>query len=69
MTYNESSYERTSVMRSAIEMVLRLTKDGDKRRDEVAKVVLSIADQGDCDAHTLAILAIEAMSEPSQKSA
>jgi hypothetical protein len=69
MPYNESSYEQTSIMRAAIEMVMRLTKDGNKRRDEVANVVLSIADRGDHDAHTLAILAIEAMAEPARKTA
>jgi hypothetical protein len=69
MSYNDSSYEQSSVMRAAIEMVMRVSQNGDKQRDEVIKVVLKIADEGDHDANALANLAITAMSEPQRRTA
>jgi hypothetical protein len=44
-------------------MVVRLTQDGDKRRTEIAKIVLSIANFDPYDAPALANLAIAAMAE------
>jgi hypothetical protein len=67
VSHNKSSYERTSVILAATEMVLRMTKDGDRRRVEIGKIVFAIADQGDHDAHTLAHVAIAAMDEPLRK--
>jgi hypothetical protein len=69
MSYNDSSYEQTSIIQAAIEMVARQTKDGDLHRDDIVKVVLKIADAGDHDANSLANLAIKAMSEPQRKTA
>jgi hypothetical protein len=62
MSYNDSSCEQTSIIQAAIEMVARQTKDGDLHRDDIVKVVLKIADEGDHDANALANLAISAMS-------
>jgi hypothetical protein len=64
MSYNESSYEQTGIIQAAVEMVVRLRKDGNIRRHEIIKVVLKIADEADHDANTLANLAISAMAEP-----
>jgi hypothetical protein len=69
MSYNESSYEQTRVMQDAVEMVVRLTQDGDKRRTEIAKIILSIADFDNYDAPALANLAIAAMAEGVRKTA
>jgi hypothetical protein len=63
MSYNESSYEQTSIIQAAIEMVARLRKDGNRHRDEIVRVVLKIANEADHDANTLANLAISAMAE------
>jgi hypothetical protein len=69
MSQNESRDEQTSIIQAAIEMVARHSKDGDVDRDEIVKVVLKIANDGDHDANTLANLAIEKMGEPSRKTA
>jgi hypothetical protein len=69
MSYNESSYEQTSVIQAAIAMIRRVSKDCDKRRDEAIKVVLKIANEGDHDANTLANLAMAEMAEPERKTA
>jgi hypothetical protein len=61
MRHNEFSYEQTGAMRTAIDMVLAATAegDGDVRRSEIARIVLSIADQDNCEASTLAKLTLE----------
>ena len=69
MSYNESSYHQTSVMRAAVVMVMRLSKNGERKRDEVVKVVLEIADEADHDAYTLAHLAMAAIAEPQRNTA
>jgi hypothetical protein len=68
VSFNESSSAQTSVIQAAVEMVARLSKDGDKRRDEIV-LVLKIADQGNHDANTLANLSIAAMRGPTEKPA
>jgi hypothetical protein len=45
VSFNESSYEQTRVMRDALEIVVRLTQDGEDRRDEISKMIFRIADQ------------------------
>jgi hypothetical protein len=69
VSYNESSYEQTRIIRDAVEMVVRLTSHGEGRRDEIAKIVLSIADHENYEASALANLAIAAMADASRKSA
>jgi hypothetical protein len=69
MSYNESSYEQTRIIRDAVEMAVRLTPGGDGRRDEVVRVILKIANQDNYDASALASLAITAMTEVSRKTA
>ena len=69
MSYNESSYHRTGVMHAAVEMVMRLSKDGERQRDEIVKLVLEIADEADHDVNTLAHLAMAAIAEPQRKTA
>ena len=53
-------------MRRAIDLIserLHLSsKDMEERRAEIARIVLSIANQHDCDAPTLAKLALEKMA-------
>ena len=44
MTFNDFSYEQTRVVRDAVEMAVRPLVDGEHRRIEIAKVILSIAD-------------------------
>jgi hypothetical protein len=41
--FNESSYEQTSVMREALETVVRQVPYGEHRRDEIARIILRIA--------------------------
>jgi hypothetical protein len=69
MSYNESSYEQTRIMRDAVEIAVRLTPGGDGRRDEVVRVILNIANQDNYDAPALANLAIAAMAEAARKTA
>jgi acyl-CoA reductase-like NAD-dependent aldehyde dehydrogenase len=69
MSYNESSYGQTSVMRAAIEMVMRLSKGAEKHRDEIAKIVLKFADEADHDANALANLTIVEMTKKQTKTA
>ena|ERR1700722_18859356 len=47
MSFSESSYQQTSVMRDAVEMVVRLTQEGEHRRDEIARIIFRIvSDRG-----------------------
>jgi hypothetical protein len=63
VSLNEYSYEQTRVMRDAIEMVVRLTKDGAERRDEISLIIVRIADQTTFDANALANLTLAEMAE------
>jgi hypothetical protein len=56
-------------MLAAVEMVMRLSKGGERHRDEIAKLVLEIADEADHDANTLAHLTMTAIAEPQRKTA
>jgi mannitol/fructose-specific phosphotransferase system IIA component len=67
VSVNESSDDRTSVIRAAIEMVMRLSEGGEEHREEVSRIVLKIADQGDHDANALANLTIAVMGANKQK--
>jgi hypothetical protein len=67
VSFNESSYEQTRVMRDALEMVVRLTQDGQYRRDEIAKIIFRIADQITFDATALANLTLSEMAEMARK--
>jgi hypothetical protein len=55
--FNDSSYEQTPAMRQAVDIVAGQIKDGEHRRDEIAKIVLSISKEGNFDAVALANLA------------
>jgi hypothetical protein len=63
VSFNESSYEQTRVMRDALEMVVRLTQEGECRRDEISKIIFRIADQITFDAMALANLTLSEMAE------
>jgi hypothetical protein len=63
VSFNESSYEQTRVMRDALEMVVRLTQEGECRRDEISKIIFRIADQTTFDAMALANLTLSEMAE------
>jgi hypothetical protein len=67
LSSDESGYDKTSVMRAAIEMVMRLSKGGEKHREEIAKIVLKFADEADHDANALANLTIAEMTRGQQK--
>jgi hypothetical protein len=66
VSFNESSYEQTRVVRDAVEMAVRLLT-GDDRRDEIASVIFRIANYESFDAPTLANLAIETVTEADRK--
>jgi hypothetical protein len=69
MSHNEFTFEQTTVMRQAIDIVLRHLGDSDNNRlrAEIARVVLSIANQGDYDVDTLVMLTIEKLREPARR--
>jgi hypothetical protein len=67
VSFNESSYEQTRVMRDALEIVVRLTQDGEDRRDEISKMIFRIADQITFDATALANLTLSEMAETARK--
>jgi hypothetical protein len=67
VSFNESSYEQTRVMRDALEMVVRLTQEGECRRDEISKIIFRIADQITFDAMALANLTLSEMAETARK--
>jgi hypothetical protein len=69
MSFNESSYEQTRVMRDALEMVVRLTQDGEYRRDEISRIIFRIADQITFDSMALANLTLSEMADAARKSA
>jgi hypothetical protein len=69
MSFNESTYEQTRIMRDALEMVVRLTQDGEYRRDEIAKIIFRIADEITFDAMALANLTLSEMADAARKSA
>jgi hypothetical protein len=60
--FNESSYEQTPAMRQAVDIVAGQIKDGEHRRDEIAKVVLSISSEANFDAVALANLTLAKMA-------
>jgi hypothetical protein len=65
--FNESSYEQTRIARDATEMVVRLTRDGEDRRDEIARIIFRIADQMTFDATALANLTLAEMADSARK--
>jgi hypothetical protein len=67
VTFNESSYQQTRVVRDAIEMVVRLTDHGEDRRDEIAKIIFRIADQITFDATALANLTLSEMADAARR--
>jgi hypothetical protein len=67
MSFNESSYEQTQTIREALEMVVRLTKDGEDRRAEISKIIFRIADQMTFDATALANLTLSEMAHSTRK--
>jgi hypothetical protein len=68
---SEFSLRQTNIMRVAIQMVLDHFggEVGERRRAEVARAVLSIANERDHDAATLAGLTLERMPEMERKTA
>jgi hypothetical protein len=68
MPFNESSYEQTHVMRDALEKVVRLTHDGEYRRDEIAKIIVRIASEMTFDATALANLTLAELADAARKS-
>jgi hypothetical protein len=67
VSFNESSYEQTRVVRDAVEMAVRLLQGGEDRRDEIATVIFRVAHYETFDAPALANLAIETMTEADRK--
>jgi hypothetical protein len=67
--FNESSYEQTRIMRDALERVVRLTYDGEYRRDEIAKIIIRIASQITFDSTALANLTLSEMADTARKTA
>jgi hypothetical protein len=50
-------------VRDALEMVVRLTQQGECGRDEISKIIFRIADQTTFDAMALANLTLSEMAE------
>jgi hypothetical protein len=69
MSFNEPTDEQTRIMRDALEMVVRLTQDGEYRRDEIAKIIFRIADEITFDAMALANVTLSEMADAARKSA
>jgi hypothetical protein len=67
MSFNESSYEQTHTIREALEMVVRLTKDGEDRRAEISRIIFRIANQMTFDATALANLTFSEMAHSTRK--
>jgi hypothetical protein len=67
VTFNDLSYEQTRIAREAVEMVVRLTKNGEDRRDEIAKIAFRLAYQIEHSATALANLTLMEMAEISRK--
>jgi hypothetical protein len=65
--FNESSYEQTSVMREALEAVVRQVPNGDVRRDEIARIILRIAGAITLDPMALANLTLSEMADRARK--
>ena len=63
MPRSESSFRKTTIVRVAIQMVLDQDGDeGERRRADVARVVLNVASEAEYDAATLATLTLERMA-------
>jgi hypothetical protein len=54
-------------MRDALERVVRLTHDGEYRRDEIAKIIIRIASQITFDSTALANLTLSEMADTARK--
>jgi hypothetical protein len=65
--FNEPSYDKTLIIRDATEMVVRLTKHGQERHDEISRVVFRLADQVTYSATALANLTLIEMAEAALK--
>jgi hypothetical protein len=62
MPYNEFDFEQTAAMRAAIDMVVAVLGDTfDRRRTEVAQIVINLANQADYNAPTLATMVLDAL--------
>jgi L-asparaginase II len=67
---NQFSYEQTIILRTALDLVVAKTRDGDDRlhRAVVAAVLIEVIHEDeDLDAETLARLAIDKMNEKERK--
>jgi hypothetical protein len=67
VTFNNLSHEQTRLAREAVEMVVVLTKHGEKRREEIARVAFRLAVQIEHSAAALANLTLMEMAEMSRK--
>jgi hypothetical protein len=67
VSFDESRYEQTRVVRDAVEMAVRLLQGYEDRRDEIASVIFRIPNHEMFAAPTLANLAIETMTESDRK--
>jgi hypothetical protein len=70
MSYNEFNFEQSNTMRIAIDMVVAtLGHDSEKSRIEIARIVLSIANQGDFSAGALAKMTLDKLDDQERKTA
>jgi hypothetical protein len=68
MSYNEFDFEQCDAMRIAIDMVMTaLAHDGEKSRTENARIVLSIANQGDFSAAAIAKMTLDRLDDQERK--
>jgi hypothetical protein len=67
VSLHEFSYEQTRIVRDATEMVVRLTRNGEDRREKIDSVVFRIAKELSFDAALLANLTLADMAQTARK--
>jgi hypothetical protein len=70
MSYNEFDFEQSSAMRIAIDMVvITLGNNSEKNRTDIARIVLSVANQGDFSAAAIAKMTLDRLDDQARKTA
>jgi hypothetical protein len=70
MSYHEFDFEQSNAMRIAIDMVVTtLGNNSEKNRTDIARIVLSIASEGDFSAGALARMTLDKLDDQERKTA
>jgi hypothetical protein len=70
MSYNEFDFEQSNAMRIAIDMVvITLGNNSEKNRTDIARIVLSVANQGDFSAAAIAKMTLDRLDDQARKTA